>query len=151
MIYTASTELPDWISPNNLGSKVSIDLPSHVSQNFLAIILCFKRDLDNKSYKIDYSIENTTSGAIWSHSHYSLDSKESWMVLVPRSICPVENGNNIIELRATNADILGYHLLHSTTVTVEDESSCPTKRLIHLESDENSCPSKRLKHSESEN
>ncbi|KAK1382381.1 hypothetical protein POM88_020116 [Heracleum sosnowskyi] len=143
-------EFPDWISQSNdLGSTVSLNLPSQVLHDFLAIIVCFKH-WDNNSYRIDCSLKNATSGFVWSHNLYTLDCNESWMVIVPRSIFPVIDGNNRIELRTTNADVLGHHLLHSTTVTVEDERSCPSKRLKHLESDEKSYPSKRLKHLESD-
>ncbi|KAK1382380.1 hypothetical protein POM88_020115 [Heracleum sosnowskyi] len=151
LICIALAEFPDWISQSNdLGTTVTLNLASNVLHTFLGIILCFKHR-DNNSHRIHYSLRNTISGSVWSHNLYTLDHNESWMVIVPRSLCPVNiDGYNRIELRTKNADVLGYHLLHSTTVTVEDERSCPSKRLKHLESDEKSYPSKRSKHLESD-
>ncbi|KAK1356794.1 hypothetical protein POM88_050050 [Heracleum sosnowskyi] len=90
----------------------SIDLPPNVSHNFLGMILCFNYPVD-KFYIIEYSIENTTSGFRLSDSLYNSHNTESLMVIVPRSIFSVSDGDHRVELTA-NIEIHGIHLLYKT-------------------------------------
>ncbi|KAK1382386.1 hypothetical protein POM88_020121 [Heracleum sosnowskyi] len=104
-------QLPDWIGQSStLGSRVSINLPPNVSHDFLALILCFKHWGVVTYKKTTYSVKNTTSGFIWSGS-FDNDYPEAQIIIVPRSIFSLEDGDQRIELRA-NAEILGIHLLY---------------------------------------
>ncbi|KAL8090595.1 TMV resistance protein N-like [Apium graveolens] len=147
-IYIGNAKFPDWISQSsNLGSPLSLDLPPNVSQNYLAMILCFKHWGNKKSYRRNFSVKTSTSNFIWSgDAHCTPDYHESCMIIVPRSILLVSDGNDKIEI-AAEAEIYGIHLLYqtettmtdgynSTAVIVEDEGSYPSKRLKFFESDD---------------
>lgn len=91
------------------------------------------------------------------------------MVIVPRSIFPIKDGDEEIKLVSFAADINGIHLLYkseydSTTVDVENEKSNPSfsdwesnKNWLSLGStavnveEETSYPSKRLKRLQCDN
>nr|WJK71388.1 resistance protein RPS4-like protein [Anethum foeniculum]WJK71389.1 leaf rust 10 disease-resistance locus receptor-like protein kinase-like 2.1 [Anethum foeniculum] len=108
-IYT--TEVPKWISESsNLDSKVALDLWPNMSNYFLGTILCFK---DCKSNSIAYSVKNTTSNFIWSDKSYNA-CHTSLMVIVPRSIFSVMDGDNRIEVSA-DAEIHGIHIQYTTS------------------------------------
>ncbi|KAK1400767.1 hypothetical protein POM88_000372 [Heracleum sosnowskyi] len=121
-IYT--TEVPDWISESsNLDSKVALDLRPNMSSNFLGTILCFK---DCKTYSVTYSVRNTTSDFTWSDISYNTYHK-SLMVVVPRSIFSVGDGDNRIEVSA-DAEIHGIHIQYKMTdendnTTINSEES----------------------------
>lgn len=145
-IYIGKAKFPDWISPSsNLGSPLSLDLPPNVSQNYLAMILCFKHWGDKQSYRRNFSVKTTPSDVIWNgKAHCTPDYyHESCMVIVPRSIFLVRDGDDRIEITA-EAEIYGIHLLYQTETTMTDEYNDTT---VSVE-DEGSYPSKRLKHFE---
>ncbi|XP_074358260.1 disease resistance-like protein CSA1 [Apium graveolens] len=130
-VYTSSAEFPDWIhQSNNLGLTVPLNLPSH---NFLALILCFKQWED----KLEYRVENITNDIVWKDS-VGFGDNESLIVLLPRTIFSVKDGNNNITITAT-AEFWGIHGLFKTELRDEynntdlgDEKCCPSKRLKHL-------------------
>ncbi|KAK1353331.1 hypothetical protein POM88_052466 [Heracleum sosnowskyi] len=142
-IYTSPAEFPDWISPSSdFGSSMSLDLPPNVSHNFLAMVLCFKRTGHPDIDLLNYSVHNTTSDFKWTDS-VRYDYHDVMIIVLPRSIFSVNDGDETIELRS-NQGIIGIHLMYQTEnttdehdssiVNVEDESSYPSKRLKHLES-----------------
>ncbi|KAK1382363.1 hypothetical protein POM88_020098 [Heracleum sosnowskyi] len=116
--YIGQAEFPEWISPlRNSESTVSIYLSSH---NFSAMIFCLKRWGDN----LDYNVKSSTSGLLWRGSFGTCDD-QSLMVLVPKSIFSLKDGENKIIVSAT-AIIHGYHVLKETEITMTDEYGSST-------------------------
>ena len=120
-IYGSSAEFPEWLSlSSNLGPIMSMDLLPDVSHGFLGMILCFKHLGDDEYYSTNYSVKNATSDFIWS-DNFDICDDESLMVIVPRSIFSIRDGDDRIELTTKNAEILGIHLLYKTeTVMIEE-------------------------------
>ncbi|KAK1382361.1 hypothetical protein POM88_020096 [Heracleum sosnowskyi] len=118
------TKFPDWISlSSNRGSTVSLELLPNVSHNFLGMILCFKSFEDSV---ISYSVKNTNKDFVWSGKSY-ISYHTSMMIIVPKSIFSISDGDEKIELTA-DAEILGIHLMHKnecddTIVNVERNST----------------------------
>ncbi|KAL8090587.1 TMV resistance protein N-like [Apium graveolens] len=132
-IYVA--HFPEWIKPsgeltagpvnNVLGNQCtestwSVDLLPNVWHNIFGLIICFE---PSKTYSVAYSLKNVATDFIWSSKSYNCYRK-SLMVVVPRSIFLVKDGDHRIELRA-NAEIYGIHILNkmiedSTNVNVEE-------------------------------
>ncbi|KAK1382379.1 hypothetical protein POM88_020114 [Heracleum sosnowskyi] len=132
-IYIA--HFPEWIKPSGgstaglvndvfgkqcLESTWSVDLLPNVCHNIFGLIICFR---PSKTYSITYSLKNVTSDFIWSSKSYN-SYRKSLMVVVPRSIFLVRDGDHRIELKA-NVEIYGIHLLNkmieeSTNVSVEE-------------------------------
>ncbi|KAL1834507.1 hypothetical protein ACET3Z_004158 [Daucus carota] len=128
-IYAKPEEFPDWIcqlpdwfiQSSDLGSKVSLDLLPNWSDNFLAMILC----LDKWMNFLDYSVTTTTSNNEWTedlrtHYYHSLSKWSehidgSLMVIVPRSILLVRDGDDSIEV-SSNVKLLGIHLLYGSEI-----------------------------------
>ncbi|XP_063943688.1 TMV resistance protein N isoform X3 [Daucus carota subsp. sativus] len=120
LIHICVSELPYWISQSStLGSTFSLDVPPNV----LGMILCFKHlgDWDNlhNSDPIEYSVKNTTSGFTLqgSFDNFRFDS---FMVILPRSLISNSDDGDRIQLRTTNADILGIHLLYKHEIPMID-------------------------------
>lgn len=114
----------DWISrwnrqsnsrSSNPGSTLCFDLPSNV----LGMILCFEL-CDDLEIVCRITLRNTTSDTEWSKNFYCFN-QGSCMVIVPRSIFTVRDGDDRIELTA-NSEILGIHLLY------ENEHNSTTSR-----------------------
>ncbi|KAL1828158.1 hypothetical protein ACET3Z_006570 [Daucus carota] len=103
-IYAPLPDIPDWISQSSVGDKMCIDLPPIVSYDFLGMILCFKHLGVDKGYLTNYSVKNRTSDFIW-RSSFGISSHESLIVIVPRSIFSVRDGDDRIELTTTNAGL----------------------------------------------
>lgn len=104
---------------------MSVDMPPDMSHNFLAMILCFKLCEDTEIRLLNdlrpsyYDVQNTSSGFILQGSFDNHDH-ESLMVIVPRSIFSVKDGDDRIEL-TFDAEILGIHLMCNTEITKIDE------------------------------
>lgn len=117
-------------------SGMSLKLPPNVSHNLLGMILCFQRLENHEVDLIDYHVENTTTRFSWDGYFIKDDYNkklvvQSMMVIVPRSIFPIKDGDEEIKSISFEADINGIHLLYesecdSTTANVEDERSNPS-------------------------
>lgn len=100
---------------------MSLDLLPNWSDNFLAMILC----LDKWMNFLDYSVTTTTSNNEWTedlrtHYYHSLSKWSehidgSLMVIVPRSILLVRDGDDSIEV-SSNVKLLGIHLLYGSEI-----------------------------------
>ncbi|KAK1367912.1 hypothetical protein POM88_034004 [Heracleum sosnowskyi] len=111
--------------------KVFLDLPSNLSHNFLAMILCYK---DFRSYKPEYSVRTSTKKYDWNLDEFQScflfsDEYNSCIEIVPKSIFSVTSGDEKIEFTnfgARAAGILGIHLLYKMEITVIDECDSTT-------------------------
>lgn len=159
------SQSPDWISRRKINcSTVHLNLPSNLSHNFLALILCSKFSRDGKA-KAYYSVETNTNNFVWRHGFLSLRyyyhdyddyNGTSCIDVVPRTIFSVTDGDDRIEFKAhqeyysqdvtlltEKPKILGIHLLCKPEVIVFDKSDRST---IYVD-EERRHSSKRLKHS----
>ncbi|XP_074364528.1 TMV resistance protein N-like [Apium graveolens] len=106
-IYTS--EFPKWIEKSShLASKVYSDLQPDMSSVFGGTVLCFKV---SKTNSFTYSIKSTTGDCTWSDRSYN-SYRKSLMILIPRSIFSIENGDVRIEATSEDAEIHGIHLLY---------------------------------------
>ncbi|KAK1382550.1 hypothetical protein POM88_020285 [Heracleum sosnowskyi] len=106
------SEVPYWISDQSgykKGSKVFVDLVPDMSHNFLGLVLCFKGTTTTPNF-IKYTVKNTTSGYKCEKQVYS-KSLELFMVMLPRSIFWVSNGDDKLEVES-DTNICGMHLLY---------------------------------------
>ncbi|KAK1382299.1 hypothetical protein POM88_020034 [Heracleum sosnowskyi] len=111
-IQISSTEFPVWIRITQSSlytGSMSLDLLVNVSCHFLGMILCFK-SWDWSTY---YSLKNTTSDFIWRDS-VNCSNNKPLMVIVPRSIFSVKDGDDRIELTTEFGGTLAIHLLYKT-------------------------------------
>lgn len=107
---------------------MSFNLPAKVSRNFLAVILCFKHWGIVTYGNTTYSVKNTTSGFIWSGS-FDNNHPDAHIIIVPRSIFSLKDGDESIELTA-DAEILGIHLLYRTEITMIDQSDSSNVNVV---------------------
>lgn len=96
---------------------MSKDLQQNASLNFLGIILCF----NSSGHGGNYSVKNITSGLIWSDHLYRVDNNNTKIVLVPRSIFSISDGDERIELTSIAKNIIGIDLLYKWETTTIDE------------------------------
>lgn len=105
-IYTS--EFPKWIEKSShLASKVFSDLQPNMSSVFEGMILCLKVSKTS----ITYSIKSTVRDFTWSDRSYN-SYRKSLMVIIPRSIFSIQNGDVRIEATSEDAEIHGIHLLY---------------------------------------
>ncbi|KAK1382286.1 hypothetical protein POM88_020021 [Heracleum sosnowskyi] len=135
---------PDWISQSENSREMSLRMPPNESHNLLGMILCFEGRENYWGYnKIDYSVENTTTGFIWRELSY-LNDCESLMVILPISIFPITDADEKIVLTSSYAaSVCGIYLLYKSEDdnTVKSNSSVgysekpdgPESFVAHLE------------------
>lgn len=114
-IYIRAAEFPDWISQSpywigqsgKLRSRMTLNLPPNVSHNFLAMILCLQ-NLGCVSYDPTfYLIKNTRSNYTW-RSNFLSKYHEVQIVIVPKSIFSINDGDDRIELLTSTGEYLEF-------------------------------------------
>ncbi|KAL1828123.1 hypothetical protein ACET3Z_006535 [Daucus carota] len=120
-VYIGLAGFPNWVSEssNTRGSTVSTNLLPIVSPSFLGMILCFEAAAN---YYFTYSVRSTASDFIWSSgcdNYYG----ESVMVILPRSIFWVRNGDQRIEVQTNAVKIHGIHPLFTRAITTIETSN----------------------------
>lgn len=108
---THPEEFPEGITKSSYipESKLFSDLLPNASHNFLGMILCFKPD----SNSITYTVKSTTSDLMYNSEDFNLSS-DLVMVVVPRSIFAVTDGDNRIEITSDFEIIVGIHSLYKS-------------------------------------
>lgn len=119
-------------------SGMSLKLPQNVSHSVLGMILCFEGLENYKLNKIGYSLKNGTADFL-SEGFFHKDDFEALMVVVPTSIFPIKDGEEI-KLSSSYALTSKIYLLYrseyeSTTANVGDERSNPL--ISDMESNKN--------------
>lgn len=101
---------------------MSLILSPNVSHNLLGMILCFEGRENYWASKIDYSVENTTTGFIW-RGLFCLNDCESLMVILPISIFPIGDADEEIVLTSYGASVCGIYLLYKSEDGSTDKSN----------------------------
>lgn len=121
---------------------MSLDLLPNESQNLLGMVLCFEASVNDS---VTYSVKNTASGFIWNSSCDNYYRKSAMMVIVPRTIFSVRDGDDRIEVTTNAAKIHAIHPLYKREITTTGTSDYGRKITTTEKSDHGRHPSKRLK------